>query len=261
MKTLLNIYKFALKSAWVYKINFIFSSIAVIINDSLFFVLYILYLNYFNKSWLNLSDFLLAWWIFTFWFWILVWLLNNLVNLWEIIENGKLDWYLSYPIHPLKLISLNKIDPGSAWDILFAIWAFILYFNLVWFSFITFVKVIFVCLIGSFFIIWFAILVWSISFFVQRASLWTDYIFYIYWAIGSYPYKVFLKNTIIVVLAVIVGIYHSWILWQLIIFDKGFSYKELLFFILSIWLFILSMYIFNKWLKRYTSWNLVNNNV
>ena len=256
-----HLYKFAVKSAWTYKLNFIFSSLIVIVNDSLFFLLYIVFLSYFHKSWLGLADFLLAWWIFTFWFGILAWLLKNLPDLSEIIENGKMDFYLSYPIHPLKLIALWKIDPWAAGDLLFWLWSFLVYFHLVWFSFIMLLKILFVLFIWAFFIVWLAILVGSISFFIQRASLWTNYIWHIYWGIGSYPYKVFLKNTIIIVLAVISWLYPSWILWQLIILDPHFSYKEVIFFVVSLSLFLFSLYLFNKWLKKYTSWNLVNNNI
>jgi len=261
MKTLLNIYKFAFKSAWTYKANFIISSVAVMINDVFFFLLYIVYLHHFKSSWIIMSDFLLAWWIFTFWYAVLVGFLNSLTNLAEIIEDGKLDYYLSYPIHPLKLISLNKIDPGSIWDILFSIIAFWFYFYLTGFSWLILLKVLFVTILWGLFIIWLAILVWSISFFIQRASLWTNYIWYVYWTIGSYPYKVFMKNIIIITLSIIVLLYPSWILGQLIILKNTWWVYEIIFFLTCIITFIVWIFMFNKWLKKYTSWNLVNNNI
>jgi ABC-2 type transport system permease protein len=261
MKKLFDLYKFAIKSAWAYKSNFIISLIAVIVNDSLFFLFYIIYLNYFNNWPLGITDFLLAWWIFTFWFAIIEGFFAKITELGEIIEEGKLDWYLSYPINPLKLISLSKFDPGASGDLLFSMIMFWFYFFIKWFSLISIIKVIFVCIVWSFFILWLGILVGSISFFIQRASLWATYIYHIYWTIGSYPYKVFFKNIVIVVLATLSGLLPSGILWQLIILSPYFSYKELIFFISSIGIFIFSLYVFNKWLSKYTSWNLVNNNV
>ena len=257
----LNLHKFARKSEAQYPVNFFMSLLLMILNDGLFFFIFYLFLNYFKNWFLRWQDFLLAWWVFTFWYGIIVWVFSNLYKLSQIIENWKLDYYLSFPIHPLILLASTKIEVEALGDILFSFVSLWFYFYLTGFSFWIFLKVIMVLLIVSLFIVWLGLIVWSISFWQERASLWTSYIWYIYWTLWSYPYKIFTKNLLIFVLSILILLFPSWVLSQILIVRWWFGILDIVFIMFCISVFVFWIWLFNKGLKRYSSGNLVMTNV
>ncbi len=261
LKQFFHLHKFARKSEAQYPVNFFMSLFLVIINDGLFFFIFYLFLNYFKNWFLKWQDFLLSWWIFTFWYGILVWVFSNLYKLNNIIENWKLDYYLSFPISPLVLLISTKIEVEALWDILFSLVSLGFYFYLTGFSFWIFLKVIIVLFIASLFVIWLSLIVWSISFWQDRASLWINYIWHVYWTLWSYPYKIFTKNLLILFFSILVLLFPSWILAQILIVRWGFGILDLIFIVFCISVFIFWLWLFNRWLKRYSSGNLVLTNV
>jgi len=261
LKQFFHLHKFARKSEAQYPVNFFMSLFLVIINDGLFFFIFYLFLNYFKNWFLKWQDFLLSWWIFTFWYGILVWVFSNLYKLNNIIENWKLDYYLSFPISPLVLLISTKIEVEALWDILFSLVSLGFYFYLTGFSFWIFLKVIIVLFIASLFVIWLSLIVWSISFWQDRASLWINYIWHVYWTLWSYPYKIFTKNLLILFFSILVLLFPSWILAQILIVRWGLGILDLIFIVFCISVFIFWLWLFNRWLKRYSSGNLVLTNV
>ena len=261
LKQFLSFHKFARKSEAQYPINFFMSLILLLINDSLFFLIFYLFLNYFKNWFLKWQDFLLARWIFTFWYGVIVGVFSNLYRLSNIIENWKLDYYLSFPLHPLILLIPIRLELEAVWDILFSFLCLFFYFYLVGFSFLLVGKVLIILLFWTLFMIGLSLIIWSISFWQDRASLWTSYIWHIYWSLWSYPYKIFTKNLLIFILSVIVLLFPSGMLAQILIVKWWFSLLDLIFVFFCIFVFALWLKLFNIGLRRYSSGNLVLTNV
>lgn len=261
LKQFLSFHKFARKSEFQYPVNFFMSLVLMVINDGLFFVIFYLFLNYFKNWFLKWQDFLLTRWILTFWYGIIVGVFSNLYNLSNIIESWKLDYYLSFPLHPLILLIPVKLELESIWDILFSFICLFFYIYLIGFKFLLIFKILIILLFWILFMIGLSLIIWSISFWQDRASLWTSYIWYTYWTFWSYPYKIFTKNLLILVLSIIVLLFPSLILAQILIVRWWFNLLDLVFILSCIFVFILWLKLFNIGLKRYSSGNLVLTNV
>ena len=250
--------RFAFKAQLEYKVNFVASMLTMVTNNTAFILIYVIFVGFFHDAWLEIADFLIVISLFTIYFGITHGLFHNIPNMGEIIETGKLDYYLSFPVSTLKLLSIHKIDATNLGDIVFGIILGGIYAFMLVDDPLRLLPRMAVVILGSLFFIGMNIIFWSISFFLDKGSevhaLWTQTIT----MLGSYPPAIFGVNRMVFMIVAILGIYPLMILPITLIEWAGGWYNWLIFIILCLGTFICSLIIFRYWLRRYTSGNLIH---
>ena len=127
MKKYLWFLKYALKEQRQYRVNFFASMATMIFNDACFVVIFIIFLWYFSSTGLTFGNFLVLVSLSCLWYWIVHWLFSNIWALSDVIEQWKLDYYLSFPIKPLYFLATTKVGIGDLWDIIFWLVCLIIY--------------------------------------------------------------------------------------------------------------------------------------
>lgn len=110
MKKYLSLLRFALKEQMEYKWNFVVGILTMLINDALFIFLFVIFLGYFSGIGITLGDFLLLWSLVAFYYGIANGVFANIAKISFLIEDGKMDYYLSFPLHPLKFLAFTRIN-------------------------------------------------------------------------------------------------------------------------------------------------------
>lgn len=259
MKKSLNILKFAFKEQREYRLNFIFGIITMVINDFIFLAIFIIFLWYFTGTWLNFGNFLLIHSIIAFQYAIVNWVFSNIWDLPSIIEEWKLDYYLSFPINTLKFIVLSKIKVHNLWDVLFALVSMIIYaiyfYEWAWYIFVF--KWIIIVLIALIFAAGLFIMVGSISFWLQKWSKVRDLFQSFFLVFGSYPPTIFKSDKLMFIMISMIWLY-PWVYlpYQMIIWHAGIWNWTVL-IVSSLLMFLIWIWIFKRGLGRYSSGNLV----
>ena len=172
MKKYLKILGFAFKEQLEYRRNFFFGIITMVINDAMFMVIFAIFLSYFTGTGLTFGTFLFIHSIIAFHFSIVHGVFANLGGLPEIIEEGKMDYYLSFPLSPLSFLASKSIKVHNLGDILFALVSILIYAfvfregN----SLLFLGKWLAVMSIVTFFVVGLFIMVGSVSFRLQKGS-------------------------------------------------------------------------------------------
>jgi len=260
MKKYLQFLKFAFKEQLEYRLNFFFGIITMVINNVIFLFIFVVFLSYFTGTWLTLGNFLLIHSIIAFQYAIVNGIFSNIWDLPNIIEEWKLDYYLSFPTNVLAFIASTKIKVHNLWDVLFAVIAMIIF--AIFFEsgsarlFIG--KWILISLFALVFAAGLFILVWSVSFWLQRGSKVRDLFqsfFLVFW---SYPPTIFQQKKLIFVLVSLVWLY-PWVFLPYKMMTGSVDIQNrLVLIIASVVMFIVWIFVFYRWLKRYSSWNLVH---
>jgi ABC-2 type transport system permease protein len=231
----------------------------MVINDFIFLFVFVIFLSYFTWTGFTFGNFLLIHSIIAFQYAIVNGLFSNIWDLPNIVEQGKLDYYLSFPINTLGFLVHTKINVHSLWDILFALISMVIYsvfFNSG--SSIIFISKRFLILsFALVFAVGFFVMIGSISFRLQRWSKVRDLFESFFLVFGSYPPTIFQHNKILFVLVAMIGLYPGVFLpYQMLISDTHLQDRVIL-VLASIAMFIVWIWIFYRWLRRYSSGNLV----
>jgi len=259
MHKYLQILKLAFKEQLEYRVNFFLAILTMVVNDSIFLFIFVIFLSYFTWTWLTFGNFLIIHSVIAFQYAIINWVFSNIWDLPNIIEEWKLDYYLSFPTNVLWFIACAKIKVHNLWDVLFALIAMLVYA----FHFydgsagLFIIKRILISVFAIIFAAWLFILVWSISFWLQKWSKVRDLFQSFFLVFGSYPPDIFKQKKVIFILVSMIGLY-PWVFlpyWMMI--WKTNLGNRLILIGASIVMFILWLFIFHRWLKRYSSWNLV----
>lgn len=98
LRFLLAIWKANLLSAMEYRVAFLSQAIGMMVNDFMYFVIWIIFFDRFNdvRGW-GLSDMYVTYGVLASSFGLVSLLFGNAFNLSEIISKGRLDYYLSFP--------------------------------------------------------------------------------------------------------------------------------------------------------------------
>lgn len=253
--------KFARKEQLQFKTNLVVGIFSMILNDILWMSLFIIFIAYFKKTWLQASDFLLTMWFATFYYWLIHWLFANFWSLCDIIEKWSLDYFLSLPKNSLIVMSTLRMNPFSLWDVFFAFILSISYW--VFFSsnfLLTTSKWFVIYLLWSLFVIGCYLIVWSISFWLDKWSEFHDIYEHFFVWMSMYPPPVLKRIFWIFLICSMVWMYPAYFL-PFNIIKYGWSIYEWLFLVfISCVMFFLWLWIYNKGLKKYSSWNLVVTN-
>ena len=259
MKKYLQILKFAFKEQLEYRRNFFFGIITMVINDAIFMFIFVIFLAYFTDTDLTFGNFLLIHSVIAFQYAIINWVFSNIGDLPNIIEEWKLDYYLSFPTNVLWFIACAKIKVHNIWDILFALIAMLVYVFYFYDGAIAFfiIKRILISVFALVFSIWLFVMIGSISFRLQKWSKVRDLFQSFFLVFGSYPPDIFKQKKLIFILVSMIGLYPWVFLPYRMMSWKASLQNRLVLVWASIVMFIFWIFIFHRWLKRYSSWNLV----
>ena len=259
MKKYLQFMKFAMKEQREYRTNFFASIITMIFNDACFLVIFLIFLWYFTDTGLTMGNFLILFSISCLCYGITHWLFSNIAKLPETIEQWKLDYYLSFPANPLYFLISKKVWVADLWDILFSIICISIY-AFVYADMpvaIVLLKWLLIMILVVFIVIWIYIIVWSVSFRLQKWSKIADLFNSMFVSFSNYPPDIY-ENKKVVMIFMYILLFPSLILpYKMIIWTTTLRQ-----WLLLIWFCVLSLslwiFVFNRWLKRYSSGNLVH---
>lgn len=259
MKKYLKFLAYAIKEQRSYKINFITSIFVMLFNDSCFIVIFLIFLWYFTNTGLTLWNFLILFSASCFWYWLTHWLLYNISGLPDIIETGKMDYYLSFPTNPLSFLLTTKFDITNVWDMVFGliclcIYAFI-YSNEA--AGIVIIKWLLLLILSWIAVTWIYIMIWSLSFRIQKWSKVADLFNSMFTSFSQYPPEIYEHNKIVYIFMCIL-LYPWFILPYKILLENNWIAPWMLLITLSFLTLFLWIFVFQRWLKRYSSWNLVH---
>jgi ABC-type uncharacterized transport system permease subunit len=113
MKKYLQILGFAFKEQLEYRRNFFFGITTMVINDAIFLVIFAIFLSYFTGTGLTFGNFMVVYSLTAFLFGIVNGLFANIGGLSNLIEEGKMDYYLSFPVPSLGFLAMKKISMHS----------------------------------------------------------------------------------------------------------------------------------------------------
>jgi ABC-2 type transport system permease protein len=119
-KFLLALWKTNLASVMEYRVAFLSQTIGMILNDGVYFVIWIIFFDRFKdiRGW-QLSDMFLVFGISAGAFGLAGILFGNAFNLGDIIVNGRLDYYLSLPRPTLLHVLCSRTVPSGFGDFLY----------------------------------------------------------------------------------------------------------------------------------------------
>ncbi len=119
-KFLLSLWKTNLAAAMEYRVAFLSQSIGMILNDAVYFIVWIIFFDRFPsiRGW-QLTDMFLVFGISASAFGLAGLLFGNAFNLGDIIVKGRLDYYLSLPRPTLLHVLASRVVPSSFGDFLY----------------------------------------------------------------------------------------------------------------------------------------------
>jgi ABC-2 type transport system permease protein len=125
LKFLLSLWKTNLASALEYRVAFISQTIGMILNDGVYFIVWIIFFDRFKNihGW-QLTDMFLVFGVSASAFGLAGLLLGNSFSLGDIIVNGRLDYYLSLPRPTLLHVLASRMVSSSVGDFLYGFISF-----------------------------------------------------------------------------------------------------------------------------------------
>lgn len=126
IKFLFALWKTNLASAMEYRLAFISQSIGMILNDSVYFIIWIIFFDRFKdvNGW-GLGDMYITFGIAASSFGLAGMFFGNAFNLSEIIAGGRLDYYLSLPRPTLLHVLASRLVPSGFGDFLYGFISYI----------------------------------------------------------------------------------------------------------------------------------------
>ncbi len=259
MKKYLQFLKLALKSQREYRVNFFTSIITMIINDACFIIIFLIFVSYFSEAGLTLWNFLVLISLTTMSFGLFNWLFFNIWELPDIIESWKLDYYLSFPVKTLPFLTTNKVWIIDLWDTVFSIICLIIYafFFWDWLVWIIILKWFLIIIISCIAVAGLYLLFWSISFWLQKWSKIQELFKSMFPSLWEYPPEIYKDNKIVYIIMCVL-LFPSIILPYKMMLWSTTIYQWILLIWLALLIFGLWIFIFKKWLKKYSSGSLIH---
>lgn len=252
----LHFLRFACKEQMTYRANFIFSMFTMIGNDILFVMIYVIFLSFFTNAGLEIGDFLIAFSLVAFYYGVVYGLFANLGEVGTLIEQGKMDYYLSFPVHPLAFLAATKIDAINLGDIIFGIVVGGIYARMHQ-DIGIFGQRLILAILWSALYIGITLLCWSLSFLLDKGSEINTIIREIFLTFSGYPPPIFERHTIVFILMSLVGLFPFCILPYRLLSGDASGRRRAVLIGIDVGVFLLGIFAFTKWLKKYTSGNLI----
>jgi ABC-2 type transport system permease protein len=189
LKFLLAVWKSNLLSAMEYRVSFLMQVFGMILNDFMYFIIWIIFFQQFKdvRGW-GISDMYVTFGILASAFGLMSMLFGNALFLSEIINKGRLDYYLSLP-RPVLLhtISSRMISSGMG-DFTYGFLSYALSGTLTWDGLLRFVLAI---LLAAVVFTAFFILLQSLAFWFGMVSNFVGLAFNALLTFGIYPITIF----------------------------------------------------------------------
>jgi ABC-2 type transport system permease protein len=249
LKFLLAVWKTNLLSAMEYRVAFISQAVGMMLNDFMYFVIWIIFFQQFKdvRGW-GISDMYITYGVLASAFGLMSMLFGNALYLSEIINKGRLDYYLSLP-RPVLLhtVSSRMISSGIG-DFTYGFLSYGLSGNPSWDGLLRFVLAIILAAIvfTSFFI-----LLQSLAFWFGMISNLVGLAFNALLTFGIYPITIFDNYAKLILFTIIPAALVGAVPAE---FVRVFTWKSLAEISLGAIIFLfLAVTIFRLGLKRYES--------
>lgn len=189
LKFLLAVWKANLLSVMEYRVSFIMQALGMMLNDFIYFAIWIIFFDRFKevRGW-DIGDMYITYGVLASAFGLVALLFGNAFNLSEIINKGRLDYYLSFP-RPVLLhtVSSRMISSGMG-DFTYGFISYALSGYYTWDGFLRFILA---TLLAATVFAAFLILVQSLSFWFGMMSNLTSLALNAMITFGIYPTTLF----------------------------------------------------------------------
>lgn len=254
---LLSLWKTNLAAAMEYRVAFISQSIGMILNDAVYFVVWIIFFDRFPsiRGW-QLTDMFIVFGISASAFGLAGLLFGNAFNLGDIIVKGRLDYYLSLPRPTLLHALASRVVPSSFGDFLYG---FISFFASGQFSIVGLGRFVFGIAIAMTVFVSFLVLVQSLAFWLGTGGVFTNMAINAMITFAIYPITLFNQTAKIILFLVIPAAFMGAIPAG---FVKSFSWPTLgLMIIAAAGFLTLAILVFHVGLRRYESGSAIQTEV
>jgi ABC-2 type transport system permease protein len=201
LKFIIALWKINLASAMEYRVAFISQSLGMILNDGVYFLVWIIFFDRFKdiRGW-QLTDMFLVFGVSAGAFGLAGILFGNAFNLGEIIVNGRLDYYLSLPKPTLLHVLASRTVPSGFGDFLYG---FISYFASGQFSLGGLGRFILALILATIVFISFLVIIQSLTFWLGTGGTLTGIAINAMVTLALYPITLF-NNTAKLILFLII---------------------------------------------------------
>ncbi|MFN8384949.1 MAG: ABC-2 family transporter protein [Anaerolineales bacterium] len=249
LKFLLAVWKANLLSVMEYRVSFIMQALGMMLNDFMYFAIWIIFFDRFKevRGW-GIGDMYITYGVLASAFGLVALLFGNAFNLSEIINKGRLDYYLSFP-RPVLLhtVSSRMISSGMG-DFTYGFISYALSGYYAWDGFLRFILA---TVLAATVFAAFLILVQSLSFWFGMMSNLTNLALNAMLTFGIYPTTLFDGYAKLILFTLIPAAFMGAVPAE---FIRAFTWQSLAELLLGAIVFLfLAVTIFRLGLKRYES--------
>ena len=249
LKFIISLWRVNLASALEYRIAFITQSIGMILNDGVYFLVWIIFFNRFKNihGW-QLPDMFIVFGVSAAAFGLAGILFGNAFNLGEIIVNGRLDYYLSLPRPTLLHVIASRTVPSGMGDLIYGFFSYIIsgQFNLAGFE-----RFIVATILAMIVFISFLIIVQSLSFWLGTGGTLTGIAINAMVTFAIYPITLFNNAAKLILFIIVPAAFMGAVPAS---FIRSFTWSSIgLLLLATIGFSSLAVLTFNRGLKRYES--------
>ena len=249
LKFLLAVWKANLLSVMEYRVSFIMQALGMMLNDFMYFAIWIIFFDRFKevRGW-GIGDMYITYGVLASAFGLVALLFGNAFNLSEIINKGRLDYYLSFP-RPVLLhaVSSRMISSGMG-DFTYGFISYALSGYYTWDGFLRFILA---TLLAATVFAAFLILVQSLSFWLGMMTNLTSLMLNAMITFGIYPTTLFDGYAKLILFTLIPAAFMGAVPAE---FIRAFTWQSLAELLLGAIVFLfLAVTIFRLGLKRYES--------
>ena len=249
IKFLSALWKNNLSAAMEYRAAFISQSIGMILNDGVYFLVWIIFFDRFKdiRGW-QLTDMFMVFGVSAGAFGLAGMLFGNAFNLGDIIVNGRLDYYLSLPRPTLLHVLASRAVPSGFGDFLYG---FISYFASGQFSPGGLGRFILALLLATVVFVSFLVIVQSLAFWLGTGGAVTDIAINAMVTFALYPITLFNNSAKLILFIVIPAAFMGAVPAG---FVHSFSWSSLgLMSVASVGFLAMALLLFHLGLRRYES--------
>jgi ABC-2 type transport system permease protein len=257
LKFLISLWKTNLVAAMEYRTAFILVSIGMILNDAVYFIVWIIFFDRFPSiSGWELTDMFIVFGLSASAFGLAGLLFGNVFNLGDIIIKGRLDYYLSLPRPTLLHVLASRVVPSSFGDF---IYGFISYFASGHFSLDGLGRFIIGIVLAMTVFVGFLVLIQSLAFWLGTGGVFTSLATNAIITFAIYPITLFNQTAKVILFLVVPAAFMGAVPAG---FVKSFSWSTLaMMFLGASGFLVVAILVFQAGLHRYESGSAIQTEV
>ena len=249
IKFLFAIWKANLQSVMEYRVAFITQVIGMMLNNFIYFAIWIVFFDRFKdvRGW-GINDMYVTFGVLASSFGLVSLFFGNSFMLGDIINNGRLDYYLSLPRPVLLHAVSSRMISGGMGDFTYGFLSYAISGQFTWDGLLRFVLAI---LLGAIVFVSFLILINSLAFWVGIVSSFTNLMVNAIITFGIYPYSLFDNYAKLILFTLVPAALMAAVPAE---FITQFTWQTLAELLLGAMIFLgLAITVFRLGLKRYES--------